>query len=322
MSTPQDILFPVGRVVAGSISKPNDTDQNGKPRVYTEGPNVGKPRVTYDFAVAIPKTAGHTHWAQTEWGAKIWAIGAAAHPNTCQSPMFAWKIKDGDSNIPNARGNKPCDQEGFPGNWIVWFSSGYAVKTVRDNGTAPMPPEEVKNGHYVQVFGSCAGNTGAKPGVYMNHTLVNWVAYGPEITSGPDPRSVGFGVGVQLPPGASLTPPAGSFQPPAPAAPGTPGAMALPPGMPPVPGAPAAAPALPPVPGVAVQPHPGFLPSAAAPAVGPAVPVPGALPMPPMPAAPAGPMLTPKGVASGFTYEQYKQVGYTDDMLRQQGLIV
>lgn len=313
MSTPQDIMFPVGRIVGGSVSKPNDTDQNGKPRVYTDGPNVGKPRVTYDFAIAIPKTPGHTHWAQTDWGAKIYAIGAAAHPNTYQSPMFAWKIKDGDSTVPNMNGNKPCDQEGFPGNWILWFSSGYPVKTLRDNGTAPMAADQVKNGHYVQVFGSSAGNTGQKPGVYLNHGLVNWVAFGPEITSGPDPRSVGFGVGVTLPPGASLTPPAGSFAPP------VPGAPALPPSVP-------VAPAVPPP--VAVAPHAGFLPSAAAPAaMAPPVPMPAPVPMPPMPpapvapAAPAAPALTPKGLASGFTYEQYRQVGYTDDLLRQQGLI-
>lgn len=310
MSTPQEILFPVGRIVAGSVSKPNDTDNNGKPRVYTSGPNIGKPRITYDFAIAIPKTAGHTHWAQTEWGAKIYAIGAAAHPNAHQSPSFAWKVKDGDSTIPNRKGNKPCDQEGFPGHWVMWFSSGYPVRTLRDNGTAPMPADQVKNGHYVQVFGSCAGNTGETPGVYLNHNLVNWVAFGPEISSGPDPRSVGFGVGVTLPPGATLTPPAGSFTPPVPAAPGAP---ALPPGVPALP--------------VAVAPHPGFLPSAAAPAVTPPLPVPQPLPVPPMPPAPVappastGPALTPKGLASGFTYEQYRSGGWSDDALRAAGLI-
>jgi hypothetical protein len=323
MSTPIDILFPVGRIVAGSVSKPNDTDNNGKPRVYTSGPNIGKPRTTYDFAVAIEKTAGHTHWAQTEWGAKIYAVGAAAHPNAYQSPGFAWKVKDGDSTIPNRKGNKPCDQDGFPGHWVLWFSSGYPVRTLRDNGTAPMPAEEVKTGHYVQVFGSCAGNSGETPGVYLNHNLVNWAYWGKEIASGPDPRAVGFGVGVQMPAGASLSPPAGSFAPPVPGTPamGVPGAPALPPGVPALPVAPPAA--------VMVAPHPGFLPSAgpAAPAMAPPVPVPQPMPLPPVPpapvapAAPAGPALTPKGLASGFTYEQYRASNWSDDALRAAGLI-
>lgn len=296
MATPTDILFPVGRLVGGSVFKANDTD-NGKPRVYTDGPNKGQPRVTFDFAVAIPKTPGHTHWAQTEWGAKIYAIGQAAHPQMCQSPMFAWKIRDGDSTVPNLRGNKPCDQEGHPGHWVLWFSSGFAPKTLRDNGTAPMPNTEVKTGHYVQVYGSCAGNTGQKPGVYLNHSIVNWAAFGPEIVSGPDPTTVGFGQGVVLPAGASMTPPAGSF---------TPGAGSAPP-----PAFQPPAPAFTPPPQL-VAPNPGFLPPGAA-----TPPPPGAVLPPP----PAGPQLTPAGIASGFTYEQYRSGGWTDDVMRAKGLL-
>jgi hypothetical protein len=305
-----DILFPLGRLVAGSISAARTTDAEGKPRVYTEGPNVGKPRISYDFGLAIPKTAGHTHWAQTEWGRKIWDEGAQKHPNTCQSPTFSWKITDGDSVVPNSTGRKPIDQEGYAGNWVLWFSSGHPVKCVCNSGTTAMDPAQVKLGHWVEVFGNVAGNTGRKPGVYLNHSALNWVAYGEEITKGPDPTAMGFGATTALPAGASATPLASGFKPPA-----VPSAVAAPPVAP---GA-STAPVMPPATPTAVTPHPGILPVAgAAPAVPPGAPArpPAAPPMPP-----AGPQLTPKGAATGFTYAQYIEQGWKDDQLRAEGLL-
>ena len=48
--------------------------------------------------------------------------------------------------------------------------------------------------------------------------------------------------------------------------------------------------------------------------------------MPPGPAAappvPAGPQMTAQGIASGFSYAQYREKGWTDDQLRANGVIV
>jgi len=65
-----NITSPVGRLVAGSLYDAQDKDAEGKPLVIKNGPNAGQQRVDFFFAVAIPKESGHTHWAQTDWGAK------------------------------------------------------------------------------------------------------------------------------------------------------------------------------------------------------------------------------------------------------------
>ena len=103
------ILFPVGRMIGGSLYVPQKkTDQSGKPKLDATGQQM----TAYNFGVAIPKGV-EQHWAQTEWGAQIWAVGNAAYPGIAQNPSFAWKIIDGDSQIPNKRNNRPCDQEGY-----------------------------------------------------------------------------------------------------------------------------------------------------------------------------------------------------------------
>lgn len=63
-----------------------------------------------------------------------------------------------------------------------------------------------------------------------------------------------------------------------------------------------------------VAPNPAFLQAPAVPMAPPVPPVP--------PAVPAEPVMTPKGVASGFTYAQYRANQWTDDVLRHEGLIV
>ena len=105
MSTRTDILTPAARLVQGSLYKPNTTDAEGKPLVNKSGPNIGQPRVEFYFAVAIPK-GGEQHWSQTAWGAVILGVGREAFPQAHQAPTFAWKVKDGDSTVPNRRGKR------------------------------------------------------------------------------------------------------------------------------------------------------------------------------------------------------------------------
>jgi hypothetical protein len=333
----QFILTPVGRLVAGNLYKPNTTDAEGRPLLVKNGPQTGQPRQDWFFAVAIPKGA-EQHWAQTQWGGVIWQVGHAAFPQgQAQNPQFAWKIIDGDSTVVDAQGRRPCDREGYKGHWVLKWSSGFAPKIYNANGTQQIvEPDAVKPGYFVQVHGSVAGNGSMqKPGVFLNHSMVALAAYGPEIIMGPDPTAVGFGQGVQLPAGASATPPGGGFNPAVPA-PG--GAAALPPlpGAPAVPGAGA-----PPVPAVslpappqaptAVQPHPGFLqppamPAATPPQAGyastPAAQSPGIPAVPPtLPASSMGSVRALTAKANGATYEQLIGAGWNDDLLRQHGMM-
>lgn len=313
-----DILFPVGRLIMGSCYKGSDKDSKGNPRVVKSGPNKGQPVTQFFLGVAIPK-AGEQAWWQTTWGQQIMAVGAAAFPNFYQNPAFAWKIDDGDSTIPNKSNRRPCDSEGAPGHWILKFSSNFAPKVFQQ----PTPgtfvevttPDAVKTGYWVQISGSVAGNGSAEsPGVYLNHGMVLFAKVDAEIKSGPDAATAFAGAVVsQALPGAGAMPFA--------AAPG---------GAPTMPGAAPAmgAPAMPGAAPVMVQPNPGFLGGPAMPGAMPApgMPVAPAMPAgPAMPAAPAavpaGPVLTPAGAASGFTYAQYRSSGWSDDQLRANGLI-
>lgn len=237
---------PVGRIVMGSLYTPQTTDAEGKPLLIKSGPNAGQPKVQYFFAVAVPK-GPETHWNQTQWGALIWKTGHESFPQgQADHPQFAWKIVDGDSAIPNKAGKKPCDRTGYPGNWVLSFTSGFAPKIYNKDGSAQInEPEAVKLGYYIQVNGDVDGNgSQQQPGVFLNHSMVALSAYGEEIYVGPDASAVGFG-SAPLPAGAMATPPA-TFTPPvpqevAPAALPTPNPAFLQPPVftPPVPPAPA-----------------------------------------------------------------------------------
>lgn len=332
MAQKVNITSPVGRIVMGSLYDPSTTDAEGKPLVVKTGPNAGQPRVNYFFALAIPKGA-EPHWAHTPWGQQIWNVGNQAFPNAAQSPAFAWKIEDGDSQIPNKKGRKPCDNEGWRGHWILKFSGGFAPKVYQQEGAGYVQVTQkdfCKPGYFVEVAFSVEGNgSQSQPGVYLNHSMVCFRAYGQEITFGPDVASAGFGA-APLPAGASMTPPAGAI--PMPQAPAAAPAGYAPP---PAPGVmPAAAPTmplppgLPQVPGVAPAPLPqgGFAPMPSAPAPGapapiPVTPNPGFVQVPP-PAAPVAPVRQMTAAAQGIPYESYIQQGWTDAMLVQNGLML
>lgn len=335
MAQKVNITSPVGRIVMGSLYDPSTTDAEGKPLVVKTGPNAGQPRVNYFFALAIPKGA-EPHWAHTPWGQQIWNVGNQAFPNAAQSPAFAWKIEDGDSMIPNKKGRKPCENEGWRGHWILKFSGGFAPKVYQQEGAGyvqVMQKDFCKPGYFVEVAFSVEGNgSTSQPGVYLNHSMVCFRAYGQEITFGPDVASAGFGA-APLPAGASMTPPAGAI--PMPQAPAAAPAM---PGMPPaLPGAPVGyapppVPAgVPQIPGVVPAPLPqgGFAPTPYAPAPIPVTPNPGFLQVPPPapapmapPPAPVAPVRQMTAAAQGVTYEAYVAAGWSDAQLVQNGLML
>jgi hypothetical protein len=219
-----EILFPVGRMIGGSMYKPNPKKDNfGKPVLD----KTGQPVTSFSFGVALPKT--QQDWRLESWGAQILAVGQAAYPGICNTPSFAWKIIDGDSQVPNKKNRKPCDQEGYPGNWVLWFSQSWAPKLVNANGSQELTePNAVIAGYYVQVFGGVKSNAPSPtPGVYLNPIAVALSGYGTPIeTSSVDTTAVGFGASP-APAGMSATP-VGMMPPVAPVAPVAPIAPAAP----------------------------------------------------------------------------------------------
>lgn len=308
-------LFAPGRIVQGDLYKARDKDMQGNPLTTKTGPNTGKARVEYPFSVAIPKTPGATHWGLEPWGVKILAFGRQMWPQgQAESTKFSWKILDGDSTEFN-EGTPPrrwCDHEGFPGHWVVKFKSGFAPKIYDVEGNVLAQADYVKPGHFVEVLAMIDTNENAsKPGLYMNHNMVAFRGFGPEIKFGPDPRSVGFGKSA-LPAGASATPVGGAAFPSQQGAAPAPGSPPPPPGASPPPPPAAGSPPLPPT---AAQPAPGFLqpPPAGA----------GAPPPPPAvsaPPPPAGPQMT--AAAGGVTYAQFIAKGWNDAQLRAGGYLI
>jgi len=296
MATTQIVITtPVGRMVQGNLYVPNDKDFDGNPMTIKSGPDIGKPTQRWFIAVAIKKEPGHTHWSQTEWGTKIWALGHAAFPGIAQRPDFAWKIIDGDSQIPNKKNRKPCDNEGFPGNWVINMGQPFAPRIYEMIGEGPSAqyiqhtePGFIVPGYYVQVCIKADKNTGATPGLYLNPDMVLLRAPGPIISMGLAPGEAGFG--APLPPGVTTVPTA--------AAP-----LPLPPSGS-VPIAPAPAPVVP----VQVAPDPTFV------QIVPVAPV--------IPVAPVAPVKQMTAAANGIAYEAYIAQGWTDALLIQHGMML
>lgn len=303
-----NLTTPIGRFVQGSLTDPNTTDAEGNALVVKHGPNAGQPRVEYFMAIAIPKGSEQS-WKQTEWGQQIVAVAqrdfpSLFDPNTGDifaGRQFAWKIDDGDSQAPNQRGTRNCDREGFPGHWIMRFSSGYAPSTYNHNGSLPEAPESFYRGCYVQINGNISGNGNTnQPGLYLNLSMVALSGHGDKIQTGPDPKAAGFGQGA-APSGMSTTPtggmPAGAQQP-APQQPGN------------------AGPAPTPQPQQPVQPATDLVQPQQPGNAGPA-PTPPAGTNPPAPA----PQPEPERYSvqgNVYTADQLKAAGWSDDQIAQQ----
>lgn len=232
-----EFMFPVGRLVSGHPMFPSQVmDNKVKPPVPLKDAQ-GQPVTERYIGVAITKGT-ETHWDQTAWGQQIYA--AAQDPvegyvnGEIQRADFSWKIVDGDSTIPNKKGNKPCDQEGYKGCWVVHMTTRipYACHHVGryDPAQAIQNKDEIKRGDYCRVYVTVKGNKPSdSPGVYINPQKFELSRAGIEIVSqnaGPSAADVFGGSAPELPPGAAVdasvqtpahtttTPPPGTHTPP------------------------------------------------------------------------------------------------------------
>lgn len=228
------ITTPVGRFVSGSITQGFSTDSDGNPLLIKNGLNKGQPRTVWNIGIAIPKVLGQP-WQQTEWGKVLIQVARTSFPNSFDQAgnllpgrQFAFKVADGDSTVPNSRGNINAEKEGWAGHWVLFWANGSAPKTYNRDGTAEVPNDSIKPGYFIQIFGEVKGNESTQnPGLFLNHRMIALSAYGEEIDLGvyTNPAQAGFGA-APLPTGASDVPPAGlgtqQTPPPAPGASVTP----------------------------------------------------------------------------------------------------
>jgi len=202
-------FLPVARMVGGSFYTPKlKTEANGQPKIDAK---TGKQAFSFDFAVAVAKTAAR--WQDESWGQTVEAIGRAAYPQHALHPSFAWKIIDGDSTLPNTKNNRPCDNNGYPGNWVIWFSQCFPIQLFNADGTIELTePDSIVPGYFIEVYADVVGNKPSangqsKPGVYWNPLGVALAGYGERIVTASriDGATAGFGA-RGAPAGASATP--------------------------------------------------------------------------------------------------------------------
>lgn len=203
-----DFVTPVGRIVAGNPFTAQTKDLDGRPLIIKNGPNAGDPKTVYYVGLAIAKN-------NPEWTTFYQLLVQAAkegHPNlfdaadNCVHPKFAWKIIDGDSQVPNARGKIPANKIGYPGHWIANFSSGYPPNCYQ-NGKQLTDPNSIKCGYFIRIYGSAVGNDQQiNPGIYLNLSLVELVGYGEEIRQGPDADQIFKAQPAWTPTGMSSAP--------------------------------------------------------------------------------------------------------------------
>lgn len=203
------IMTPVGRLVQGH---PMDIktvyDDAGQPKIN----RLNDVQQEIFVAVAIPKMPSEADWKHTEWGQYIMAAAQAGWPNgEWQANTFAWKVIDGDSRIPNKKGKLPCNNEGFPGNWIINAKNGFAVDCYANgNYTQQVMQKEIfKTGDYVRLVISAKGNSPSQsPGIYVNLVGCELVRAGIPIVSASslDAQSTFGSAAAVMPQGAQIDP--------------------------------------------------------------------------------------------------------------------
>lgn len=273
------LLLPVGRLIAGNPYAAETKNADGTPKINKK---TGEPSPEWFVGFAIPKVPGQ-QWQQTPWGAQIASFANQYCADFIGRPGFAWKIQDGDSQIPNTKGRKNCDDPNKRGNWIIACASkfGPTLKMLDAGSLRDVPPDFIKKGHWVEPYVSIRANTDSRnPGLFLSATAICWREVGPEIVSeAADVSGVGFGQGAvpqnAAQPSAYATAPAAQQQ-------------------------------------VVVQPNHAFVQNAAAP-VPPLAPAPVIVPVP------RGPQMAQ---GCPYTYEALVAAGWSEAQMRQAGHLV
>lgn len=204
MNQPQPFLELViqnARIVQGHPMETHQREKDGVKQFLDDGVT---PSMENYFAIAVPKGAeaaqGPEGWKATAWGQQIVARAMQDWPNGEYGyGGFAWKVEDGDSQVPNKNGKKNVDREGFPGNWIIKGTTGLGVKCW--DGLNPvgamreiLDKNAIKTGDYVSVAYHIRGNSPSpSKGMYVNPTNVMLVRAGAQIMgagSGSDAASL------------------------------------------------------------------------------------------------------------------------------------
>lgn len=198
MST--QIVTPPGRIVWGNPLVGREKKDNAGQRVLKDG----KPVLEYQFGLAIPKNLF------SELGAAMQAEAQAACPQGIPAD-FAYKMKDGDTDR-DSKGQPLSAKAGYAGCYILACSTEFPIPVYKRNGDAfEQLVQGVKTGDFgraqltINGHGRAVGKMGAKPGLYINPNMFEFLGYGEEIRGAVNPDAA-FGTPAPLPTGASASP--------------------------------------------------------------------------------------------------------------------
>jgi hypothetical protein len=201
----QQFLIPQGRIVWGHPGTLLPKKDNQKKAIIGKD---GQPVMQCAFGVAIERNYFYQYVLPA-----LQAESRTAFPNGTP-PKFAWKYKDGDSEIDDK--GKPYNlREGWAGHVVLTvatqsFTPQIFKKNPVNGAWDQIGEKEIKCGDYVAVNVTVKynGATGTNtPGLYVNPNGVIFLGYGPEIVSGgQDPDEMFAGFNPSLPAGASATP--------------------------------------------------------------------------------------------------------------------
>ena len=189
-----DFTTPKGRLIFGDPWKMERLDYEGNVKTVKSGPNAGQERPEYVLGLAILKSDPDVEVFRTA----IHTVGQRDYPDVFDGALgikpglaFALKYVDGDSQIPNQEGNKPCEKPNFPGCYVFTFKTARPLKKVTTGGLAEiLDPEQLRTGDWVRIAGKMVGNgqTGRTAGIYLNPETVEFQHRGDSITGATDPK--------------------------------------------------------------------------------------------------------------------------------------
>lgn len=181
------------------------TDQQGQPKMNKQG----EPMREYTFGLAVPKES-LTQENMVEGGSgEIWAAiheqAYAVFPSRQTPPNFAWKYKDGDTDI-DPKGLPYSARTGYKDNIVFALSTTLIPKFfIYENGSNLMVNEGIDCGDYVNVqVGIVAhlpmGPSGTgNPGLYLNPMAVQLLKKGEKIVNTPNAEQIFGGQAPALP---------------------------------------------------------------------------------------------------------------------------
>ena len=164
-------------------------DQNGK-LIFND---KNEPLMQYGFGLAVPIPGPGATPEQTKNFMDLWQAmheeAQALYPGGQIPPGFAMKYKDGTNGIDH-KGQPFANRPGYKGCYVFGMTTTLPVNFFKYQGAYIQVNDGIKCGDYVQVSVSVKGHlpkpgSQGKPGLYLNPSLVLFLAEGEAIINAP-----------------------------------------------------------------------------------------------------------------------------------------